>query len=128
MCVPLGMTVCFGQFHELQVLPSTSPPSKVIFGVSTGVSTFELFKLLLRSFGNGRAAVGEAEVWHLSVTSGTGKGGVESQEGRQVNLECYSPAPQGASRSELCLYPGVKKKRPLGWGVAHLPTSQMREA
>lgn len=66
-------------------------------------------------FGNGEDAVGEAEAWRLSVTSGTGKGGVEGQEGSQVSRGCYSPAPPGASRSELCLCPGGKKRR-LGLG------------
>ena len=61
-------------------------------------------------FGNGGDTAGEAEAWHLSLTSGTGKGGVEGQEESQVSLGCYSPAPPVASRSELCLCPGGKKR------------------
>lgn len=71
--------------------------------MSTGVSTPELFRPLLRSLGNGGAAGGEAEAWRL-CHPGTGQGGAE-EGGQEVSLGCCSPAPLGASRSEPCLCP-----------------------
>ena len=50
---------------------------------------------------------------------------MEGQQERQVSLGCYFPAPPGASKSELCLCPGGKKKRRLGWGVASLLSQMM---
>lgn len=87
-------------------------------GVSTEVLTPDLFTPPVQSLGHGGAAGGEAEAWHRSTASVTGEGGVAGQEGRRVSLRCCSPAPPGASRFELCLCPGRKRRGSWGgeWG------------
>lgn len=59
--------------------------------MSIEVSTPDLLQPLPRIFGNGGAAGGEAEAWHLS---GTGKGGAEGQEGTLSASGAVVPLPQ----------------------------------
>lgn len=96
MCVrvcSLGMTVSFGPVLWAPSSPHTSPLSEVVSGVSTGVSTSELFKPLLWQCGVAVDGLMLASLCHLQPREG-GSGRPGGDPGQPRVLLPRSPRSQ----------------------------------